>query len=722
MTAVLERYQLTCEERRREADRSHQRLDIQGLRAVAILTVLANHLWGWPGGGFVGVDVFFVISGFLITGNLLRTAESAGTVSFRRFYWNRVRRIVPAATVVLILTFLVSTLLYLPFRAQQVGVDALFASVFLANWHFAMQDTDYFAAGDAVSPLQHYWSLSIEEQFYFVWPALILLISVVVVRRGWGHARRMELAAAVMAVIVTVSLALAVIETAASPTWAYFSTFDRVWELGVGALLATSVGLLARIPRWLKPWMSWAGLLLIGISLVVIGESSVGFPAPWALLPVAGSALVIAAGVGGEPRYQEFLRNPVSTYIGNFSYSLYLVHWPVIVLLGAVMAPGASFYLVAITLAFGLAIASYHFVENPLRHADLTTATAALRAIRSRDVEIGRPSKYAAVGAMALLTLGLCLYITRPVGPPAAVPSAAAAVATDLSSQSGAPLPPLTAALQKEIGAALEATEWPALHPTMESVIAEHLTQIPEASGCGLPAARDTKPCSWGSATAPMRVVLVGNSVATGYIGPLRDLALASDGRVQVHTEAMPGCNFVDDLIDTGDQRYHDACSARKQHAVDLINQTRPAVVVISNTYATKAIAGREMSAQEWGDSMRRLVDTFRGSVQHVVFLAPPPGALNIGECYGVRSSRPSDCISSVDAVWTAMAETEQALAASIGGSWIDSRPWFCSTAGYCPSFVGSTPTKFDAAHLVPAYGEKISPVIGESFRQAGVF
>ena len=133
-------------------------------------------------------------------------------------------------------------------------------------------------------------------------------------------------------------------ETATSPTWAYFNTFARVWELGVGALLATAVGVLARIPVAVKPWLSWAGLGVITVGLLLISEGSVGFPAPWALLPVTGAALVIAAGVGREPALR-FLCNPASVYVGNISYSLYLVHWPVIVILGALMPHGGYFSL-----------------------------------------------------------------------------------------------------------------------------------------------------------------------------------------------------------------------------------------------------------------------------------------------------------------------------------------------------------------------------------------
>lgn len=265
------RYGRQVRKRRREAERKHQRLDIQGLRMVAVLSVFANHLWQWPAGGFVGVDVFFVISGFLITGNLLRSAEATGRVSFTQFYWNRIRRIVPAATVVLIFTYLASTLVYLPFRSHQIGVDALWAAVFGANWHFLSIGTDYFQTTSAtVSPIQHYWSLSIEEQFYFIWPALIFVISVVLVRKKWSHSRRSAVAGAAMALIVATSLMWALRETAESPISAYFNTFARTWELGVGAILATAVGVLAQVPRKLKPALSWFGLILIFASFALI--------------------------------------------------------------------------------------------------------------------------------------------------------------------------------------------------------------------------------------------------------------------------------------------------------------------------------------------------------------------------------------------------------------------------------------------------------------------
>lgn len=692
---------------------------------VAVLTVFANHLWDWPRGGFIGVDVFFVISGFLITGNLLRDAEQRGTVSFRRFYWNRVRRIVPAATVVLILTVFAAMAVFLPFRAEQVAVDAGFAFVFLSNWWFAVEGTDYFTATESVSPLQHYWSLSIEEQFYFVWPALIFAISIYVVRRAMTHKHRMRIAAYVMAGIVALSFGWALYETATNAVWAYFNTFSRVWELGVGALLACSVGRLARVPEAVRPVLSWAGLGLIAASIFLISDSSLGFPAPWALLPVLGAALVIASGVGAQPRYQAFLTNPVSGYIGDISYSLYLVHWPVIVILGTLMDVGPHFSIAVLALGFGLAVASYHLVENPLRKADASKLREALRDIRTRHYRIQPASSYASLAALTLIAVGSFAYISRPEAYEVATPPPLAVVAADEVDPSGAQpeLGPATAALRDEINAALRAEEWPAFEPSMESVITG--TPAPqEIQWCGLPQIPRGSKCAWGSPDAPTRAVLVGDSIAMGYAGPLRELAETSDGRLFIQSEAMYGCQFIDDSVTTPDEDVAEVCPERKQHAIDVINTTKPDLVFIADVYGDEKVdaQGRKLSYADWGDSMRRMIDRFRDSGSRVVFLSPAPPDVTISECYGKRSSTPADCIGGVSEEWREMADIEQNIARDIGGVWIDSRPWFCNGSRQCPAFVGTVPTKMDWAHPSPAYGLKIAPAIAESFRAAGLY
>ncbi len=383
------------------------------MRALAVLAVLATHLLGWPRGGFIGIDVFFVISGFFVTDMLLRSAEPTGTVSLGRFWLDRARRILPAAIVVLIATYVASFAL-LPDRAHVIGIDALFSFVFLANWHFAAQGADTSGVIESASPLQHYWPLSIEEQFYLVWPLLILAITALVVRRAWNRDHWFGLVAATSGLLTAASLAWATYETTVSPHWAYFNTVARGWELGVGALLATGIGVFARMPVWLRPLLSWAGVALIVASMFLIYPESGGFPVPWALLPVAGAALVIAAGVGSEPMFQPLLRNSAATYLGDLSYALYLVHWPVIVLLGTAMETSVYFYAGALALSFGLAIACHHFLENPLRHGSWSAVRQARQDMRHGLYHVERSTKVAAVAALVLITLSVITFAARP--------------------------------------------------------------------------------------------------------------------------------------------------------------------------------------------------------------------------------------------------------------------------------------------------------------------
>ena len=216
----------------------------------------------------------------------------------------------------------------------------------------------------------------------------------------------------------------------------------------------------------------------------------------------------------------------------------------------------------------------------------------------------------------------------------------------------------------------------------------------------------------------------MGDSVGLHYANSLRELALNSGDQIQLHVEAMGGCPFTDDPMYTPDQTFLDACPARKQHAVDYINANKPTVVIISNQYEPYRRVGVEQAITpgEWFDSVHRMVEKIRGSTAKIVWLAAPPADVNIKDCYGSRSSVPADCLSRVTSQHLSMAGTEQRLAESVGGIWVDSRPWFCSEDGLCPSFVGSTPTKHDRVHTTRAFEEMIYPVMGESFRAAGVF
>ncbi|OWP21813.1 acyltransferase [Microbacterium sp. AISO3] len=347
------------------------RRDIQGLRALAVLAVIGAHAVGWPRGGFVGVDVFFVVSGFLITGALLREVQLTGGIRLAAFAGRRARRILPLAVVVLLATAASAFVVFNRPRAEQTLVDALWSAGFAANWRFTAVGTDYFHADDAVSPLQHFWSLAVEEQFYLTWPLLLLLaVSLLPAARRRGAAAAAA-AATLAAAVVATSFAWAMLQSADAAVAAYFSTFTRAWELAIGALIAAMVPLLRRIPPVIGGLASWVGVGSLVVAFAVIDPAAGGFPAPWAALPVVATALVLAGGVPGDPRHRHLfpLTNPVSVFAGDVSYSLYLWHFPVIVFAAVLLPAREATTVLVLAITAVLAVASYHLVERPFRFA-----------------------------------------------------------------------------------------------------------------------------------------------------------------------------------------------------------------------------------------------------------------------------------------------------------------------------------------------------------------
>jgi peptidoglycan/LPS O-acetylase OafA/YrhL len=348
-----------------------KRQDLQGMRALAVLAVFADHLFDWPRGGFVGVDMFFVLSGFFITGILIRERTANGSLSFQNFYIRRVKRILPSAALVLVVTVICSYLLFPPIRAKATLVDALYAALFASNFRFEAVGTDYFQRDQPPSPLQHYWSLSIEEQFYFVWPFLLVAIFALTrrsARRGNQRIRQWGLFGG-MALVAAVSFGWAMFLSGEDPNAAFFSTPARVWELSIGALMAIAGPWLTRIPTVIRPTLAYAGLAGVLGSLFVI-DATAQFPAPWAALPVLSTALVVASFHGAEVRGMFPLTNPVARFFGDTSYTLYLWHWPVIIMLLTVMPKGPLFDGIALSLALTLTAVTYYFYEDPIRKSD----------------------------------------------------------------------------------------------------------------------------------------------------------------------------------------------------------------------------------------------------------------------------------------------------------------------------------------------------------------
>ena len=356
---------------------SWMRLDIQGLRAIAVLLVVAYHS-GLPlPGGFTGVDVFFVISGYVITELIVRKQSSSGGFGLREFYARRMRRLLPALALVVTLTLIVAIFLESPFGPQRTtALTGLGASFFMANFVIYANTGAYFDAPAELNPLLHTWSLSVEEQFYFVFPALMILAALIAARRG--HSSRNTALAILVLVsigsfVLSIGLGFNLLELPGisdSTAWAFYSSLTRAWEFCAGAILA----LLLRsgrspIPQRLAAPTALLGIVAIGLGAVVIDQTMV-FPGLVALIPVGGTLALIAAGT--SPRSSLITRSlslPGMVWIGAISYSWYLWHWPIIVFTGQLVPGNETALLLAGLLSLIPAYLAYRFVESPIRNS-----------------------------------------------------------------------------------------------------------------------------------------------------------------------------------------------------------------------------------------------------------------------------------------------------------------------------------------------------------------
>lgn len=346
------------------------RPDIDGLRAVAVLAIVTFHAFPtWLPGGFVGVDVFFVISGYLISSILFKQMEQ-GTFSFFEFYGRRIKRIFPALLVVLSTSLVIGWLVLLAEEYAQLGKHVAGGAGFIANFLY-WSESGYFDTAAESKPLLHLWSLGVEEQFYILWPLFLY----------WVWKRKLN-TGMIIAAVAAVSFVLNILGISGDSTAMFYSPQSRFWELLTGALLAystifsqTLVSSSPRLSTWKKnnnkkvasELRSIAGVLLIGLALVLTTQGN-SFPGWWALLPTVGTALIISAG-SGVVINRIILGTPVLVWFGLISYPLYLWHWPLLTFIRIIQSdtPSQGTRAVAVLIAIALAWLTYRFIEKPIR-------------------------------------------------------------------------------------------------------------------------------------------------------------------------------------------------------------------------------------------------------------------------------------------------------------------------------------------------------------------
>jgi peptidoglycan/LPS O-acetylase OafA/YrhL len=693
--------------------RSTFRPDIEGLRAIAVLAVVLFHA-GVPGlpGGFVGVDVFFVVSGFLITGLLWREAERTGTVRLARFYGARARRLLPAAMVVLVATAVASAWLLPPLQARAVLGDAVASALYAGNYRLAIEGTDYLAADTPPSPFQHYWSLGVEEQFYLVWPALIILTAWVVLRslraREAGRGTPAVTPFAVLLGLIAVaSFAVSLQWTDTLPSWAFFSLPSRAWELGIGGLVALTAGWWRRLPPVPAAVAGWAGLVVIVAGCVGLGEAT-PYPGVAALLPVLGTALVVAGGCGA-PRWGvgAVLGVPPLRMVGRLSYSWYLWHWPVLLLVPPLVGHGLTLggRLAAAVLAAGLAMPTLLLIENPVRFA------APLRS-SGRSLALGGVATAAGVAAgLVLLTV-----VPVPVGQGAAAEKPTIGIAGSTAPSAADPrdaaVQSLTAQVQAAVAASADTQAVPAnLSPPLADAPADKPAVF--VNGC-VRSWRGTgqDECASGDVAAPRTMVTAGDSHAAMWQPALEQIATEQHWRLETMAKVL--CPLLD--LPTQSPylgREYTECHQWRAQVLDRLRAERPALIVLDMVRRYTPDYGFTVYGKDWLDSLTRTVAALRATGAVVLVLGPVPDPHGtVPTCLSDHLNSATACSPErAAAVNDAGVTAEAAATTAGGGQYAAVTDLFC-TATRCPVVVGNQLVFRDDNHLTIDYAQFLAPVL----------
>ena len=708
----------------RDINATRRRSDLQGVRAIAVLLVVLSHAGvNFLQGGFIGVDVFFVLSGFLITGLLIREADTSKAISFIGFYSRRARRILPTAALTLVATDIAAYFLLNMIRARDTVIDSIYAATFTINFRLANQGADYFAQGQPSSPIRQFWSLAVEEQFYVVWPILIVIaLFVVKPPSSWKRAqsgrprptakttinigRRLAIA---IGLLGGASFLWSIYYTNSVPNAAFFSTYTRIWELALGAGLALAAGLAPKLSVNLRAGLGWVGLIAV-LAAAVLFTGDTPFPGYAALLPTVGAALVIFCGIPAEnARFASagLLGSLPMRYIGDRSYTLYLLHWPILTIAtqhaGHDLGVGTNLLLV---LAAGLlSIVVYKFFENPIRHSRWNPPSKALLLVpasilsvlivvgitrTSLDQRIGRDAVASAPAPLVtklapIPTKGQFVIGSKESGGNVVAPTLPAVSAAVLASLKGEKIPsnltPSVGSLKQDV------FQWP--------------------SGCNAELGKTTSNiCRLGSSGSKRTLVVMGDSHSQMY-GPAV-MPMADKQGWTVIPIAKPGCNPWE-WVDKASKL---ECRTWFTWAISQIRSLHPDTVLIAG-----ASAGDSPSATK---AFTTAATQIKGSVKHTVFLSDTPRMLK----------QPVDCLLAPGATmrtctsdWGSPTDTGTARAVStyapiIGASYIDGTGWYCDKL-HCPMVIGGYIAYIDTGHLTLTYAEQLAGPFATAFNQA---
>jgi peptidoglycan/LPS O-acetylase OafA/YrhL len=685
-----------------------RRADIEGLRAIAVLAVLLFHA-GVPGlaGGYVGVDVFFVVSGFLITSLLVTEKESSGSISLSSFYARRVRRLLPVAAVVAISTLVASWIWLEPLRLRSVANDVLAVATFSSNFVFASRGADYLQSTLPPSPLQHYWSLAVEEQFYFVWPLLIAFLCI-----GASATSRVNVRVRIgllSAVVTVVSFVLCMRMMDSSQPWAFFSPHTRAFELAIGALVAVIPMVTLKWYQSFAAIAAWCGLIGI-VATVVLFDETTRFPGPWALAPVLATAVVLRGGNATSWAPVALLQLSPFQWLGSRSYSAYLWHWPILIIVAAAFNRELSVTdgLVCIAIALGLSEFSFRFIENPIRHnislrglRAAALATAIIAVVAGAGVIARNNPPAIAVGPDATAPI-VVSDTTIPAGV-AATTTTLVSTAPDLPSR-GKPVPAIVAAASM--------TGLPGnLTPGLQSAISDMPIVYKNNCHAGFSALRPKK-CVFGDETSSVVIGLYGDSHAAQWFPAFEKVAIKRKWKLITYTKR--GCPPAE--IPTYSSvlgKVYKECAPWRRNVLDQMVADGVQVVFVAHFERLLSASTRKpMWQKEWREGLQGTVTEIESRGMKPVLMqdTPYPGQ-DIPTCLSRSYTNIQQCSPSVRVAYRDDMNEMLVDFDRAGQQVLWVKEWFCITT-LCPTVVGNVLVYRDDNHMTVTFASLIAPLL----------
>ena len=673
--------------------RTGVRPEIQALRTVAVLSVVIYHLWPQRlMGGFVGVDIFFAISGFLITAHLIREVDRTGRVSLAQFWARRARRLLPASLLVLVASALMVWAFVPQSYWQQFFTEIRAAALYVENWQLAGDAVDYLAADNVKSPVQHFWSLSTEEQFYMVWPVLVTLAALLAGRRASASRRRVYIGSA-LGIVAISSLVFSIIWTNTNPASAYFITPTRAWEFAAGGLLGVFSLQVVRseVVRTVVSWLGWATILVS----VLVYHDGLPFPGFIAAVPVLGTLMVIWAGSPSVRWSATWLasRAPVQ-FLGDISYSLYLWHWPLIIVMPFIIGHdiGWRTKIAIFSVALLLAWLTKIIVEDPVRSRGFFAA---------RGPAVTFAGMVVAVAIVAAGTTGGYAYVQRQV-------DATAAEAKEIANGD-----------VSCFGAAGFDTD--CVDPRLDGVLVPEPVPLEDRSdafldGCvGNDQTSELIPCSYGSTEADATVVaLVGDSHAAMWLPAIEQIATSKNWRIELFVKN--GCAYTAAKLEKDNPRY-EVCEEWKDK-VDVAIADLDDLSIMFTSYRSNILKESEKKvAKGFEERWQPIVD--RDVKLYAIADIPQMDADGV-LCVDTNqeSGDYSSCDVARDVAFEDVTDAQKTAAKAVGATYLSLNPYLCSSET-CFMVIGHVMVYYDRFHVTATYARTVGPYLQKAMSKA---